>query len=85
MNTLEDQPVCHIYQWVAHPTYGAVCNHCARMMDGFTMDDLIAGSGTGSLTEEDVVAYVRGGDPTEQELIGSVPLSGPILTFLSLI
>ena len=67
MNTLEDQPVCNIYQWVAQPTYGAVCNHCARMMDGFTMDDLIAGSGTGSLTEEDVVAYVRGGDPTEQE------------------
>ena len=35
-------------------------------MDGFTMDDLISGSGTGSLTEEDLVAYVRGGDPTER-------------------
>ena len=37
------------------------------MMDGFTIDDLISGSGTGSLTEEDVMAYVRGGDPTNQD------------------
>ena len=67
LTTLEDQPVCHIYQWVAHPTDGSVCNHCNRMMDGFTIDDLISGSRTGSLTEEDVMAYVRGGDPTNQD------------------
>ena len=59
--------MCHIYQWVAHPTYGSVCNHCARMMDGLTIDDLISGNGTSSLTEEDVVAYVRAGDPTNQD------------------
>ena len=56
LTTLEDQPVCHIYRWVAHPTDGSVYNHCNRMMDGFTIDDLISGSGTGSLTEDDVVA-----------------------------
>ena len=67
LTTLEDQPVCHIYQWVAHPTDSSVCNHCNRMMDGFTIDDLISGSGTGSLTEEDVMAYVRGGNPTNQD------------------
>ena len=37
------------------------------MMDGFTIDDLISGSGTGSLTEEDVMAYVRGGNPTNKD------------------
>ena len=37
------------------------------MMDGFTIDDLISRSGTGSLTEENVVAYVCGGDPTNQD------------------
>ena len=29
---------CHagyIYQWIARPTHGSVCNHCERMMDGF--------------------------------------------------
>ena len=31
------------------------------------MDDVISGSGTGSLTEDDVVSYVRGGDPTNQD------------------
>ena len=67
LTTLEDQPVCYIYQWVAHPTGGCVCNHCNRMKDAFTIDDLISGSGTGSLTEEDVMAYVRGGDPTNQD------------------
>ena len=67
LSTLEAQPVCHIFQWVTHPTHGSVCNHCARMMDGFTLDDLISGSGECSLTEDDVVAYVRGGDPTERD------------------
>ena len=51
----------------AHPIHGAVCNHCSRMMDGFTLADLISGSGTGSLPEDDVVAYVRGGDSTNQD------------------
>ena len=37
------------------------------MMDGFTLDDLIFGSGKISLTEEDVVTYVRGGGPTNQD------------------
>ena len=67
LTTLEDQPVCHIFQWVAHPTDGAVCNQCALMMDGFTLDDLISGSGECSLTEDDVVAYVQSGDPTERD------------------
>ena len=67
LTTLEDQPVCHIYQWAAHPTYGSVGNHWVRMMDGFTMDDLTSGSGTGSLPEDDVVLYVRGGDATNQD------------------
>ena len=34
LDFMENQPVCHIYQWVAHPTHGGVCNHCERMMDG---------------------------------------------------
>ena len=67
LTTLECQAVCHIYQWVAHPSHGSVCNHCERKMDGFTMDDLISGNGTGSLTEDVVVRYVRAGDPTNQD------------------
>ena len=63
------------------------------MMAGFTIDDLISGSRECSLTEEDVVAYVRGGDPTERDWndwplkmpIGSMPSSGPILTIPNLI
>ena len=27
LDFLEDQPVCHIYQWVARPTHGSVCNY----------------------------------------------------------
>ena len=69
LTTLEAQPVCHIFQWVAHPTHGAVCNHCARMKDGFTLDDLISGSGECSLTEDDVVDYVRRGYPTERDWV----------------
>ena len=67
LTTLEDQLICHIYQWVAHPTDSSVCNYCNRMMDGFTIDDLISGSMTGFLTQEVVVAYVRGDDPTNQD------------------
>ena len=66
LTTLEDRPVCHIYQWVAHPTYGSVCNHCARMVGGLTLDDMISGNREGSLTEDEVVAYVQSGDPTNQ-------------------
>ena len=36
------------------------------MMDGLTLDDVIAGR-AGSLTEDDVVAYVRSGDPNERD------------------
>ena len=64
---IENQPVCHIYQWVAHPTHGGVCNHCERMMDGFRLDDLIAGLRVGSLTEDEIVEYVQSGDPNERD------------------
>ena len=63
---MENQPVCHIYQWVAHPTYGGVCNHCERMMDGLRLDDVIAGNREGSLTEDEVVQYVQDGDPNHR-------------------
>ena len=62
-----NQPVCHIYQWVAHPTYGGVCNHCERMMDGLSLDDVIDGNWEGSLTEDDIVAYVQNGDPNHRD------------------
>ena len=64
---VENQPVCHIYQWVAHPTPGGVCNHCERMMDGFRIDDLIAGLRVGSLTEDEIVEYVQSGDPNHRD------------------
>lgn len=40
------------------------------MMDGYTLDDLIYGSGECSLTEDKVVAYVRRADLTHQEWDG---------------
>ena len=64
---MENQPVCHIYQWVAHPTEGGVCNHCERMMDGFRIDDMIAGRREGSLTEDEIVEYVQSGDPNHRD------------------
>ena len=64
---VENQPVCHIYQWVAHPTQGGVCNHCERMMDGFRLDDMIAGLRVGTLTEDEIVQYVQDGDPNNRE------------------
>ena len=64
---VENQPVCHIYQWVAHPTHGGVCNHCERMMDGFRLDDMIAGLRVGTLTEDEIVQYVQDGDPNDRE------------------
>ena len=64
---VENQPVCHIYQWVAYPTPGGVCNHCERMMDGFRLDDLIAGLRVGSLTEDEIVEYVQSGDPNHRD------------------
>ena len=67
LDFVENQPVCHIYQWVAHPTRGGVCNHCERMMDGLTMDDVIAGNREGSLTEDDVVQFVQNGDPNDRD------------------
>ena len=63
---MENQPVCHIYQWLAHPSRGAVCNNCERMMEGFRLDDVIAGHSEGSLTEDDIVGSVQAGDPTNQ-------------------
>ena len=64
---VENQPVCHIYQWVAHPTPGGVCNHCERMMDGLRIDDVIAGNWEGSLTEDEIVQYVQDGDPNHRD------------------
>ena len=64
---MENQPVCHIYQWVAHPTEGGVCNHCERMMDGFRIDDMIAGRREGTLTEDEIVEYVQSGDPNHRD------------------
>ena len=61
------QPVCHIYQWVAHPTDGGVCNHCERMMEGWTLEDVISGNLRGSLTEDDIVAYVQNGYPDDRD------------------
>ena len=64
---VENQPVCHIYQWVAHPTPGGVCNHCERMMEGLRLDDVIAGNREGSLTEDEIVEYVQSGDPNHRD------------------
>ena len=64
---VENQPVCHIYQWVAHPTHGGVCNHCERMMDGLRLDDIISGNREGSLTEDEIVEYVQSGDPNHRD------------------
>ena len=64
---MENQPVCHIYQWVDHPTPGGVCNHCERMMDGFRLDDMIAGLRVGSLTEDEIVQYVQDGEPNHRD------------------
>ena len=64
---MENQPVCHIYQWVAHPTPGGVCNHCERMMDGLRLDDIISGNREGSLTEDEIVEYVQNGDPNHRD------------------
>ena len=65
LTTLEEKPVCHIYQWIARPTHGSVCNHWERMMDGFTLDDLIFHRDC-SLTEDEVVSYVRRADQRQQ-------------------
>ena len=64
---MENQPVCHIYQWVAHPTPGGICNHCERMMDGLRIDDIITGNREGSLTEDEMVEYVQNGDPNHRD------------------
>ena len=64
---VENQPVCHIYQWVAHPTHGGVCNHCERMMDGLRLDDIISGNREGTLTEDEIVQYVQSGDPNDRD------------------
>ena len=34
LDSVEDKPVCHIYQWIAHPTHGSLCNHCDRWWMG---------------------------------------------------
>ena len=67
MDFLEDQPVCHIYQWVTRSTHGSLCNHWQRIMDGLRVEDVISGNREGSLTEDEVVAYVQSGDPIHQD------------------
>ena len=67
LHFVENQPVRHIYQWVAHPTHGGVCNHCERMMDGLRLDDMIAGNREGSLTEDEIVEFVQNGDPNHRD------------------
>ena len=37
------------------------------MMDGFRMDDLIAGNWVGTLTEDEIVDYVQSGDPNHRD------------------
>ena len=37
------------------------------MMDGFRLDDLIAGNREGSLTEDEIVQYVQSGDPNNRD------------------
>ena len=37
------------------------------MMDGLRIDDVIAGSREGNLTEEEVVEYVQNGDPNHRD------------------
>ena len=59
--------MCHIYQWLARPIPGGVCNHCERMMDGFRLDDLIARRREGTLTEDEIVDYVQSGDPNYRD------------------
>ena len=37
------------------------------MMDGFRIDDVIAGNRVGSLTEDEIVQYVQDGDPNHRD------------------
>ena len=37
------------------------------MMDGFRLDDMIAGLRVGSLTEDEIVQYVQDGDPNHRD------------------
>ena len=67
LDFVENQPVCHIYQWVAHPTHGGVCNHCKRMMDGLRLDDVISGNREGSWSEDEIIEYVQNGDPNRRD------------------
>lgn len=36
-------------------------------MAGLTIDDVISGNQEGSLTEDDIVTFVRAGNPTERD------------------
>ena len=36
-------------------------------MDGFRLDDMIAGLRVGSLTEDEIVQYVQDGDPNDRD------------------
>ena len=37
------------------------------MMDGFRLDDMIAGLRVGTLTEDEIVEYVQSGDPNHRD------------------
>ena len=66
LDYMDNAPVYHIYQWLALPSRDGVCNHCERMMEGLRLEDVIAGNSEGSLTEDDIVGFVRAGDSTNQ-------------------
>ena len=36
-------------------------------MDGFRLDDMIAGLRVGTLTEDEIVEYVQSGDPNQRD------------------
>lgn len=60
--TLLDQAVCHIYKWV-QGVRGILCNHCDQLMDGRSLEDVIHKHNPLSLTEDDVIGFLRHSDP----------------------
>ena len=38
---LKDKPICHLFHWIAHFSFGFLCHHCDRIMHGQTMGDVI--------------------------------------------
>ena len=38
---LKDKPICHLFHWITHSSFGFLCHHCDRIMHGQTMGDVI--------------------------------------------